>query len=199
MQENKPVLFKQSAMDDYKDKLKMFQACVSQTLENSDIFLNTRIPASMWGSEKIKNVKAKIKRAIEKIDREELDIAAEQSDMKLSALGHIMERGAYPKPFIRGAYPKPFIASAVNHVINDFLTLKKAMSTILMKFQDLYNLDAISKKATGYPITWFFDPSVYYSFVEGYEDMSDHLVEAARAQNNVIAPLYSWKIKITGE
>lgn len=191
IQENKPVLFKSGVLEDYRNNIKAFHSCISQTLENSDVFLNTQVPSTMWGSEEINKVRAKIKRASDRIDREELDIAAEQSDMKLSALGHIIER--------RQTQPKSFISGAVNHVVNDFLTFKKVMSSILMKFQDLYRLNAISKKATGYPITWIFDPTVYYNFIEGYEDMSDHLVEAARAHNNVIAPLYSWKIKIIGD
>ena len=94
------------------------------------------------------------------------------------------------------AQRKGIIATAVDHTEANFFTMKKLISMYLLANYQLYSVNQMFKKYTGYPATWFFDPSVFYLFTERFEDLCEHMVSAGRAEAKVIQPLHLWKEKI---
>lgn len=194
MAENKPDdKFSLPSIQSYRDKMKKFAESFEIASDLSKVLLKTILPKTMWGSKEVKANLSKMKLSSNE-EKEIFEVAAEHTNTKL---GHIItcvnNRG------LNSIGVKKAVENSVNHISSDFLTMKKMMASFLHTYHNLYASDSFFKKQTGYPATWFFDPSVFYNFTERYEDISENLIEATRAESSVIRPLYAWKIKVTGE
>jgi hypothetical protein len=176
----------------YREGLKSFSETFEDAMESSVILLRTVFPRTMWGAKELKSSLSKMKTASAEIynDKEKFEIAVEQSD---SLLGHLASC-----LFDNAGSPKVAVNS-IDHITTNFLTMKRIMASFLQSFYKLYTSDQLIKKCSGYPATWFFDPSVFYNFLERYEDVSNNLIDISRAVSSVIRPLDTWKSKVTGE
>jgi hypothetical protein len=176
-------------IDAYRDQLKNFSETFEDAVESSAILLRTSFPKTMWGAKELKSSLSKMKVASSEIadTKEVFEGAAEQSDLRMSHLASCL--------FEKISSSRKYAEDSVDHIITNFLTMKRMMASFLQSFHRLYTSDQLFKKYSGYPATWFFDPSVFYNFVERYEDVSDNLIEASRAESSVIRPLYAWKSK----
>jgi hypothetical protein len=85
---------------------------------------------------------------------------------------------------------------ASSKLINDFFTIKKAMSNMVHALYDLYDIDWVFKKYAGYPTTWFFNSSIFFNFINGYDTMVENLIKAVKIESDMIEPLFVWNIKV---
>jgi hypothetical protein len=176
-------------VDAYREQLKNFTETFEDAVESSAVLLKTSFPKTMWGAKELKSNLSKMKVASSEVEstKEIFEGAAEQSDLRISHLASCL--------LDSGKSNRKYAGDSVDHVITNFLTMKRMMASFLQSFHRLYTSDQLFKKCSGYPATWFFDPSVFYNFVERYEDVSDNLIEASRAESIIIRPLYAWKSK----
>jgi hypothetical protein len=173
----------QEAIQSYQEKMIKFSECYESASGLCNVLLKTTLPKTMWGAKDIKANLSKMKLASSE-NKETFEIAAEQSDFRLGHVtSYLMNKMSNSRT----------IESSVNNIISNFITMKKMMTSFVHSFHNLYASDQIFKKHTGYPATWFFDPSVFYNFTSRYEDVCENLVEATRAESSVIRPLYAWK------
>ena len=186
---NKPSDFGIPNITNYQAMLKSASECLDQALSLTTALLKIKLPRKMWGVKEVEKILTRSRTDVEDIEqgKEAFEIAAEQSDFKAGQLKTFLEQ-------YKGK--KQASCEMVNSMISDFMTMKKIMASYLIACHKLYGINKVSKIHTGYPATWFFDPSVLYNFMEKYEDMSDHLVAAARSESSLIRPLYVWT---TGE
>jgi hypothetical protein len=171
-------------INSYREQLKNFSETFEDAIESSAILLRTSFPKTMWGAKELKSSLSKMKVASSEIEstKEVFEGAVEQSDLRISHLASCLFEKSNRK----------YAEDSIDHIITNFLTMKRMMASFLQSFHRLYTSDQLFKKYSGYPATWFFDPSVFYNFIERYEDVSDNLIEASRAESLVIRPLYAW-------
>jgi hypothetical protein len=181
----------QGVLSFYREKVKDFSKSIDEAFSLSGVLLKTKLPRTMWGAKDVEKVLTKIRANSEDIlsQKESFEIAAEQTEHKIGTILALAGRGLDPQR--RG-----IIATATDHIEANFFTMKKLMSMFLLANYQLYSINQMFKKFTGYPATWFFDPSVFYSFTERFEDLCDHMIDAGRAEAKVIQPLHAWKEKI---
>jgi hypothetical protein len=194
--DNKPKesRFNVQSLDDFRDKLKTYASCFDDTVALAGVLLKTKLPKTIHGFNELNKILIKTKTATENLSsvKEQYEIASEQMDNKI---GQVMVAVANR---MNGPSGKKILRSAIAQVINNFDTVKRVSSEMLCSFNPLYNVNQVFKKYTGYPATWYFDPSVFYSFTERYKDASDNLIDMARAESAIIRPLQLWKNRFTG-
>jgi hypothetical protein len=193
LMENKPSEYPMRAesINKYQENLKSFTETYEDAVNLSEVLLKTSFPKTMWGAKELNGCLSKMKTASAELvsNIEIFETAAEQTDFRMN---HLV-------PCLSGKISSHKRAEdSINHIVTNFLTMKRMMASYLQSFHRLYASDQLFKKYTGYPATWFFDPSVFFNFMERYEDVSDNLIEASRAESAVIRPLYAWKIKVMG-
>ena len=198
MTDNKPKesKFNVDVLENYREGTQSYCNCYDSTLALSDVLLKTKLPKSASTFKEIDKVLAGVRNASVALskNRESYELAAEHTG---SRVGQIMT--AIRSNRLNDSNIKKLLQTAVNHVTADFLTMKKYLASLVLSHYPLYDIDRTFKKHTGYPATWFFDPSVYYNFTERYKDASDGLIEAVRAEASVVRPLYAWHLKVTGD
>jgi riboflavin synthase len=185
-----------SALENYRDGVKSLCASFDNTLVLSDVLLKTKLPKSVHSFKEVDKIIVKVKSAFLELNqnREVSELASEHTGTRVGQLITAVNVNRNNVPGI-----KRIINAAVTNVVADFLTMKKLLASLVSSHYALYDIDRTFKKHTGYPATWFFDPSVYYNFKESYKDASDGLIEAARSEAAIVRPLYAWNAKVTGE
>jgi hypothetical protein len=185
---NKPIeAFTIKAIDEFRDKIKMYASCFDDTLSLTEVLLKTKLPKSIHGFKEIDNIFIKTKNAAENIvqNMEKHDIVTEQLDTKIGQVLLVLSNN------MTGPSGRKILKSASNQVVENFNSMKKTYFNMICSFNSLYNVNQVFKKYTGYPATWYFDPSVFYSFTERYKDSSDHLIDMTRAEASLINPIYT--------
>jgi hypothetical protein len=184
--DNKPIeasdKLTMQSLDDYRESIKQVAECFDDTLRLANAILKTKLPHSAHGFKELDRTLARAKLATSELAvKEELcEIASEQIGTRIGQLIMALEN--------KTRYPK-IIAAAVNQTNRHFGTIKTSLSECLCSLHPLYDINSIFKKYTGYPATWFYDPTTYYSFSERFKDASDHLIELARSENSILKPL----------
>jgi hypothetical protein len=189
--DNKPkeASFNFSSLEGYRDSIKSYYDCFDNALKLSDILLKTKLPKNIHSFKDIEATLTKSKTASLDLTkrRENYELITEQTGHHV---GHIIV--AINSRRWNDAAVQKIIQASVNHVSANFMTMKKLLASFITSQYSLYDIDKNFKKYTGYPATWFFDPSVFYNFKESYKDVSDSLVEAVKAEASVVRPLYAW-------
>jgi len=196
--DNKPkeAKFDATKLDGFREAVNFYYNCFDNALSLSDVLLKTKLPKSAHSFKEIDRNLAKVKTAAEELNRnkENYEVAAEDTGNKV---GQIIT--AINSERLEDVQVKRLIQAAVSHVVHDFLNMKKLLGSLITSHYPLYDMDRTFKKHTGYPATWFFDPSAYYNFTERYKDASDGLIDAVRSEASVVRPLYAWHIKVIGD
>ena len=186
MTENSPLEAKLQvgALNKYQSNLKLYSETFDDALSLSEVLLKTNLPKTMWGAKELKASLSKMKTASVNLltHREAFEAAAEQTDLKL---------GQIIPCLLDRKMSNRHVEESIDHVITSFRTMKSLMASFMQSFHGLYASDTLFKKHTGYPATWFYDPSVFFNFKERYADISDNLILASRDESSVIRPLYA--------
>jgi hypothetical protein len=183
-------------LENYRCSIQTYGDCFNDILVLSDVLLKTKLPKNVLAFKDLSSVLTKVKATTSELlkDKEHCDIIVEQTGNRVGRVMVAMESGNLNDPRI-----KKSVQESVDHIIADFMGTKKLLASLISSHYPLYNINPLFKKHTDYPATWFFDPSVFYSFTERYKDASDNLIEAVRTEASVIRPMYAWKIKVTEE
>lgn len=189
--DNKPLEAKVdlNKLHDYRDNTRMFFACFDDALSLSDVLLSTKLPKSATSFKEIEKTMAKLKMASSELNekRDAYEMASEQTGTRVGQLITAIDSRRTEEAGV-----KRLVQAAVSRIAADFLMMKKLLASLVLSHYPLYDMDNTFKKHTGYPATWFFDPSAYYNFTERYKDASDGLIEAVRSEASVVRPLYTW-------
>jgi hypothetical protein len=184
MTDNKPLearLTRQN-LEDYRENMQTVSECLDETLTLADALTRTKLPRSAHGFKELDRTMLKIKTAVTELNsrRETCEISGEQVGIKIGQLITALSNEV--------KYPT-IVEAAANQIATHSKTVKNTLSEVICSLHPLYNINPIFKKYTGYPVTWFYDPTTFYSFSERFKDASDHLIELARAENSIIKPL----------
>ena len=183
------------ALDNYCHSIRSYCDCFNDVLALSEVLLKTKLPKNVLSFKDLSGTLSKVRIATGELskDREHIDSVVEQTGMRIGRIMIAMNNN------LNDPTIKKLVQESVNHVVADFMGTKKLLASLLNTQYPLYDINPLFKKHTDYPVTWFFDPSVFYNFSERYKDASDSLIEAVRTEASVISPLYTWKTKVTGE
>jgi hypothetical protein len=194
-QKPKQSAFAPKTLEEFKDGIKLANDCLFDALSLSEILLKTKLPKNVLSFKELNNTLAKVKTATNDLskNKDKCDLIVERTGINVNRVLLAMGNN------LNDLNVKRTVRESVDHVIADFMALKKILASLITSHYPLYNIDPTFKKYTDYPATWFFDPSVFYNFAERYKDASDALIDVARAESSVIRPLYAWKMKVTEE
>lgn len=195
--DNKPPEYfvSASSLENYRDSLKTHYNCFEEVLSLSDVLSKTKLPKSALVFKDIEKVMAKTKLSLTELsaNKESLEIATEHTGTRIGQVITALDKKVVCSNL------KNTLNFSVNHIAADFMNMKRLLASLLVSHYPLYSMDNVFKKNTGYPATWFFDPSVFYNFTEQYKNASDNLIDMVREEASIVRPLYSWKSKVTGE
>lgn len=182
-----------AGLENYRDNLKSHCNCFESVLSLADVLAKTKLPKSALVFKDIEKVISKTRSAVSDLNssKESMEIATEHTGTRIGQVITAMTKNM--------DHSKGIIGLSVNHIATDFMNMKRLLASLLVSHYPLYSVDNLFKKNTGYPATWFFDPSVFYNFTEQYKNASDNLIDMVREEASVVRPLYSWKSKVTGE
>lgn len=191
--DNKPIeaTLTASALEYYRDTLKNHCDCFNRTLGLSSILTKTKLPRVARDVEKFLN-KVKIASSNLIVNCNSYEKLAERVD---TCIGQLMV--AMHSNRLNDSNIKKLIKTSMEQVSHGTKTMKNLSSSLLLSHYPLFQVDKEFRKATGYPVTWFFDPSCYYNFSESYKDASDNLLEVTKLETSVIQPLFQWQSKVT--
>lgn len=168
----------------YKKALKSFENNVGIVHESSEVLLKTNLAKEMWGSKNVMEIISGTKEAMIDLPHENMDVCFEKSEKEAS--------------YIQAAFSRRLandqVKEATGKLIEDFSFLKSYMSRLAINLQSLYTIDKDFKKHVGYPATWFFNPTTYLNFTDGYENLVGHLVKTAALETEIFEPLLLWKM-----
>jgi hypothetical protein len=185
MAENKGIDSKlnKEALDKYQENIKVYAGTYDEALSLSEVLLKTNLPKTMWGAKELKSSITHMRTASVDVinSREKFEIASEHSDVRVGNVSSIL--------FDKRASNKKYVEESITSITNDFESMKNMMASFLINNYNLYNSDQLFKKCAGYPASWFFDPSVFLSFREKFEDIAEHIIEASKTESTVIRPL----------
>lgn len=173
-------------LQSYRDSLKEFGDNINSIKESSSVLLKTILAKTMWGSKDVMGIinEGKDSMASMAKDFDDIEVCVEQSDNRASMVqGYFQRRMATTQ-----------VRDLVGKIIEDFSYLKSFMSRLALDLQPLYRIDADFKSKVGYPATWFFNPSTFMNFTDGYDTLIDHMVKSASLESDIIEPLFAWKI-----
>lgn len=175
-----------SGLQDYRDSLKEFETTVNGLRGTSGILLKTCLAKQMWGSKSIMDIITANKAAMVDIspDTERVDMCFERSGDRARFIQAAFERKMSTQQ----------VKEVVGKIIEEFSFLKTYMSRMAQELQPLYTIDREFKAKVGYPATWFFNPSTFMDFTDGYESLIKHIIKSASLETEVFEPLLVWKI-----
>lgn len=175
----------------YKKIVKNSALTVQEVNNLSDILLRTRFSPSMWGGKTVLGLMSSINKDKSKISTTDFDAAVERSDKALDKVAMMIMK---PKMF-----SVPVIKKSIDGVINDFSIMKTSFSKLSQSLYDLFDIDRQFKKHTGYPVTWFFNSSMFYDFAYHFENLVRNLMETSKIESGLIEPLFVWKVRKIGD
>lgn len=185
-----------SSMAQYSEDLKNFQEAFDETRQMSDILLKTSLPSTMWGGKEVGNILSNVKTDMDEISRDldQFEILVENS-----VRGSEYIVSAMKSSLSKEGMKKIGLHKVTGKMTNNFYDIKGTMSRLAQTLHGLFNIDRTFKKHTGYPTTWFFDSSIFYDFMYGFENLINSLVRAIAIEKGIIEPLFVWKVQSTGE
>jgi len=194
--ENKPLEVSAASLETYRENLEGHCDCFDSILSLSNVLAKTKLPKSALIFKDIEGVMSQVKKALTDLysRKETMEIAAEHTGTRVGQVIMAMDSNHIDCQGV-----KKSISNSVNHIATDFMNMKRLFASVLISHYPLYSVDHLFKKNTGYPATWFFDPSIFYNFTEQYKNASDNLIDMVREEASVVRPLYSWKFKVTEE
>lgn len=174
----------------YREGIASTAESVGEARDLSGILIQTRLPDTMWGIKEVKKALAEVQSDAEMIkdNIDQLEIAVETSEKKTGILASMIEKGLIKKG-----------TEMVAGLIKDFFIIKETLSKMAQVLHPLSVMDETFRKATGYPMTWVFDPSTFYDFQLCYDKLMKNFVRLAKSEQSIIEPLFVWKVQNTGE
>ena len=131
----------------------------------------------MWGADKVQRRIASVREDIrgfsEKVDR--FDGALEDSGRKERPVMFMLTTNMAPAE--KG--------KMLSNFAKNFYPIKELLLGMAPVLDKLYKIDASFKKHTGYPATWFFNPSLFYDFQYNYENLMDHIIGFPSIEKNI--------------
>lgn len=195
MTDNKPkeAKFEAKNLDGFRDSVKDLYNCIDNTLSLSNVLLKTKLPRNVYSFKILDRILSRLKTASYELNENKnyCEVASEQIGIKI---GQVMAAVSANK--IEDTIVRTTVKNAVDQVVSKFIDMKKSLASLLLDYYNLYAIDKTFKKYTGYPATWYFDPSVYYNFTESYKDVSDNLIETTRIESSVLGPMRNWQTKL---
>jgi hypothetical protein len=174
-------------LENYRKDMDDFGTNLAGIRQTSGVLLKTSLTPKMWGSKEVMKVINEMHSEKEDIDSgfELVEACMEHSN------GHI--------DLIRASLNKKTASNNlmpfVGKVIESFSTTKSFMSKLAQSLQSLHTIDRVFKAHTGYPATWFFDPTTYMDFNFEYGNLISNLIKTASIESEIVEPLLLWKIK----
>lgn len=184
------------SMSQYAQDLRNFTDAMTETRHMSEILLRTNLPSTMWGGKEVGNILSSVKSDMEMMDSDlnRFEIITENSIRGCEYIISAMKSGLSEK-----SIEKIGLNKVAGKMTNNFYQIKGTLSKLAQTLHGLFNIDRMFKKHTGYPTTWFFDSSIFYDFMYGFENVVNSLVRAIAIEKGIIEPLFVWKVKSTGE
>jgi hypothetical protein len=193
--DNKPkeAKFEAKDLDGFRNNVKELYGCLDNTLSLSNVLLKTKLPKNVYSFKILDKTISRLKIASHELDEGKnfCEVASEQIDIKIGQILAAVSSNKLEDGLVRST-----VKSAVEHMTSKFLSMKKCLASMIIDYYNLYAIDKTFKKHTGYPATWYFDPSAYYNFTESYKDASDNLIEATRLEASVLRPMQEWQTKL---
>ena len=154
--------------------------------QTSGTLLKTSLAPKMWGAKEVMKVINEMNS-----DKEEINNGFEQIEASMEHSGNQVR-------LIQASIGRNTgtLKPLVGKVIENFSAVKSFMSRLAQSLQGLYAIDRVFKAHTGYPATWFFDPTTYMDFNFEYDNLINNLIKTASIESDVIEPLLLWKIKM---
>jgi len=182
-------------IESFKDTIKTACECFNDVLDLSDVLLKTKLSKTVMSFKDLSNILNKVKTASMELSKskDQCDLIVEKTGLHVGRVLLARENN------LNDINVKRTVQESVDHIVADFLSSKRLLASLITSHYPLFDINPTFKKYTDYPATWYFDPSVYYSFSERYKDASDNLIDLVRVEASTIRPLYDWKIKVTGE
>jgi hypothetical protein len=84
------------------------------------------------------------------------------------------------------------LLKTAKRLLKNYKRVKSQLSELISTCYPIYNINSSFKKYTGYPATWYYDPTLFYNFVEKYKDAADNLIDLTKHEKTVVMPLSSW-------
>jgi|GEM_PF-6873984 hypothetical protein len=184
IEDNKPVEARIShdQLDNYNTSIKNCADSVNDTLDLLKILSKTKLPKSILSSTELNN-------KIENMKTSSLTNVSDYSILSEQTAKDIYTLKIINKQRIASTLKKKIMFRTSHQIIKNYNDLKTVTATLLRTYYPMYNINSSFKQYTGYPATWYYDPSVFYNFVERYKDASDNLIELTKYDNSIIAPL----------
>lgn len=173
-------------LERYKEIIKDFENTVVAVQESSEVLLKTNLAKKMWGSKNVMDIITESRDVMAELlqDYNKMDVCLERSDKASSYL-----QAAFSRKLANMQ-----VKDVVGGLIENFSFLKSYMSRLAMNLQPLYAIDKDFKAHIGYPATWFFNPTTYLNFTDGYETLVGHLIKTASLESEIFEPLLVWKM-----
>jgi hypothetical protein len=170
----------------YCKDMEELSANLSGIHQTSGVLLKTSLAPKMWGSKEVMKVLNEMNSEKDEIDSgfELVEACMEHSNDHIRLIQDSMGRNA--------TLMKPLVGK----VIENFSSVKSFVSRLAQSLQNLHSIDRVFKAQTGYPATWFFDPTTYMDFNFEYGNLINNLIKTASIESEVIEPLLLWKIKM---
>lgn len=194
--ENKPKEIKASNRDEilssmirYADDLGKFEEAVKETHHMAEILLKTNLPMTMWGGREVANVLSSVKSDLEEMSPyvKRFEYLKESSVKGSEYIAQALRKNLDPSTLM-----KIGVGKVKGKMTENFYEMKGTMSRLAQVLHRLFNADRLFKKHTGYPTTWFFDSSIYYDFLYGFENIISNLIRSAMIEKGTIEPLFVW-------
>lgn len=178
----------------YINKLNNISENIKESVKLGEILLRSKLPKTMWGEKEIRKVLSSISSDLNSMKKDKLN-------MLDSNIEHSDRSARYLVLGLRNFCDdtKSIVSKEAGTMINNFFKLKDMISNLSQIFYDLFNIDPLFKKFTGYPTTWFFNSSIYYDFLYSFENLIKDLITATKIESEIIEPLFVWKVKVTGD
>jgi methyl-accepting chemotaxis protein len=164
---------------------------ISENIENlkhvSSILLKTNLPKDMWGSKEVTSVFNSVKSNMDSMSDslEHAGTCAEKSEGLLRYLSSFNEKTSNIQQ----------TRTIVGNILENFSTIKTALSELSQNSHGLYDIDSTFKRCTGYPATWFLNSSILYDFLFEFETLIENLIKMSKIEGNIIGPLLVWKVQ----
>jgi hypothetical protein len=170
----------------YHKDLEDFGQNLAGVRQTSGVLLKTSLAPKMWGSKEVMKVLNEMHSEREDLEGgfEIVEACMEHSNDQVRLIQSSMSRNA--------SSLVPFVGK----MIENFSTTKSFISRLAQSLRSLHTIDRVFKANTGYPATWFFDPTTYMDFNYEYGNLINNLIKTASIESEVIEPLLLWKIKM---
>jgi len=156
-----------NAVPNYRQNISEYTETKNNLLNLSEALCRSKFSSSMWGADKVIRRIASIRD-----DLKEMKEGEENFDRAVEDIGRNEKRMIL---FVSGRSKSPEAKKIFGQFGSDFNEIKSFMTRLAMSLARLNRIDGVFKKYTGYPATWFFNPSLFYDFQYNYDTLTDHI------------------------